>query len=47
MISNWQTYMGVVGLPEEKLAIGCLDGTLKVYKATEDEWIFLISLNHT
>jgi hypothetical protein len=34
LISNWQTYIGVVGLPDEKLAVGCLDGTLKIYKAT-------------
>ena len=34
LISNWQTYIGVVGLPEEKLAIGCLDGTIKIYKST-------------
>lgn len=34
LISNWQTYIGVVGLPEAKLAVGCLDGTIKIYKST-------------
>ena len=34
LISNWQTYMGVIDLPEDKLAVGCLDGTIKIYKTT-------------
>jgi hypothetical protein len=34
LISNWQTYIGVIGLPEDRLAVGCLDGTIKIYKAT-------------
>ena len=34
LISNWQTYIGVIGLPQEKLAVGCLDGTIKIYKST-------------
>lgn len=36
LISNWQTFMGVEALPDEKLAIGCLDGTVKVYKTNYD-----------
>lgn len=36
LISNWQTYIGVVGLPEEKLGVGCLDGTVKIYKSSYD-----------
>ncbi|TNV82776.1 hypothetical protein FGO68_gene14731 [Halteria grandinella] len=34
LISNWQTYNGIIGLPEDRLAVGCLYGTIKVYKAT-------------
>ena len=33
LISNWQTYIGVVDLPNDKLAVGCLDGTVKLYKS--------------
>ena len=36
LISNWQTFIGVTGMPEEKLAVGCLDGTIKVYKTNYD-----------
>ncbi len=36
LISNWQTYIGVIGLPEERLAVGCLDGTIKIYKTSYD-----------
>ncbi|CDW71136.1 traf-type zinc finger family protein [Stylonychia lemnae] len=36
LISNWQTFIGVVGMPEERLAVGCLDGTVKIYKASYD-----------
>ena len=34
LVSNWQTFIGVIGMPEEKLAIGCLDGTVKIYKTS-------------
>lgn len=34
LISNWQTYVGVTGMGEEGLAVGCLDGTVKIYKST-------------
>jgi WD40 repeat protein len=34
LISNWQTYNGIVGLPDDRLAVGCLDGSIKVYKAS-------------
>jgi len=36
LISNWQTFIGVVGIPDERLAVGCLDGTVKIYKASYD-----------
>ena len=36
LISNWQTYVGLVDLPNEKLAVGCLDGTVKIYKSSYD-----------
>ena len=36
LISNWQTFVGVQALPDEKLAIGCLDGTVKIYKTNYD-----------
>lgn len=34
LISNWQTYNGIIGLPDDRLAVGCLSGTIKVYKAS-------------
>eukprot|EP00347_Sterkiella_histriomuscorum_P004373 403360704 len=37
LISNWQTFSGLCGIPqEEKLAVGCLDGTVKIYKTSYD-----------
>jgi hypothetical protein len=37
LISNWQTYIGVSALPGDLLAVGCLDGTVKVYKSSYDD----------
>jgi len=36
LISNWQTYIGVVELPDERIAVGCLDGAIKVFKTCLD-----------
>ncbi len=31
LISNWQTYVGVCAHGQEGLAVGCLDGGVKIY----------------
>ena len=36
LISNWQTYVGLSSLLEDKLVVGCLDGTVKIYKTNYD-----------
>jgi len=33
LVQNWQSFRGVRALPEDRIAIGCLDGSLKVFKA--------------
>jgi len=34
LISSWQSFVGVVGLPDDRLAVGCLDGNIQVYKSS-------------
>lgn len=32
LVSNWSSFMGMVALPRNRLIIGSLDGSAKVYK---------------
>ena len=36
LVQNWQSFRGVKALPDDSLAIGCLDGYLKVFKVSDD-----------
>lgn len=37
LVQNWQSFRGVKALPGDSLAIGCLDGSLKVFKIKDDQ----------
>jgi len=37
LVQNWQSFRGVKALPDEKLAIGCLDGSLRILKVSDDQ----------
>ena len=37
LVSNSQNFNGLGALPENQLACGCLDGSIKVYSVEEEE----------
>ena len=38
LVQNWQSFRGVKALPDDSLAIGCLDGSLKTWLEKGDNF---------
>ncbi len=36
LVSNWHMFKGISALDDEHLCVGCLDGSIKLYKASTE-----------